>query len=90
MSCNDKEGKEIKSGDKFRMRSVVINAAMIIAMIILAYQNTKLSSRFYDIERRLESIEGKLDYLQVHSEDLIRLMVNRQTEEVEAKKPIRP
>ena len=68
-------------------RTVVIEAAMIIAMIILVYQNAKLSSRFFDIERRMQSIEGKIDYLQMYSQDLIRLMVNRQAEEVEAKKP---
>ena len=67
-------------------RTVVIEAAMIIAMIILVYQNAKLSSRFFDIERRMQSIEGKIDYLQMYSQDLIRLMVNRQAEEVEAKK----
>ena len=71
-------------------RTVVIEAAMIIAMIILVYQNTKLSSRFFDIERRMQSIEGKIDYLQMYSQDLIRLMVSGQTEEVEAKKTIRP
>ena len=68
-------------------RTVVIEAAMIIAMIILVYQNAKLSSRFFDIERRMQSIEGKIDYLQMYSQDLIRLMVNRQAEEVEAKNP---
>ena len=71
-------------------RTVVIEAAMIIAMIILVYQNTKLSSRFFDIERRMQSIEGKIDYLQMYSQDLIRLVVSGQTEEVEAKKTIRP
>ena len=59
----------------------VIDLIVIVVLAVLFFQNNNLSGRLISLETRMASFEGKMDYLQMHSQDLIGLMVNIQPKE---------